>query len=220
MKKRLLIIFGVTATIVLIATLAFLAVTFRVTSVSPKPSNLSVITPFIDVEFNKALADDPQVKGDVVSKVVASPKRLRLYLKDLEFDQKYTIDIQVKSTTGKTLNKQINFTARNIRYEDLPKKQREAIIEDQDSFSPSKNDPILNVLPYGSTEFSLTAVVGDNPKPEINAKILLSKSDVTSGQKDAIIASIKTRVGQYIASQGLNPASYVINYEIVEPSIY
>jgi len=80
-------------------------------------------------------------------------------------------------------------------------------------------EPLLNQLPYATTDFSLSADFGSSasgaPKLNIDATILLSQSD--TGNEDSATDQYKQEALDYLSSLGVNPANYTINYTIQQP---
>jgi len=222
-KRSLLYLLGII--IVLFAGFkVYQSLQFRMTGTSPSVKQVSVISPFIDVNFSKAL-DKNKIELASNQKFISNynlvgDKTLRVYLTDLTLDADYTLSINsVTAISGKELkNISLRFTAQNIPFDKLNKTQQEAILGHQDKPTPSKSDPILSHLPYGGLDFELTAVAGQSGTLSLHARLLLSAADVRTDEAGAT-AQYKKEVQDYIRSLGLNPDKYVIDYEIVKPSI-
>jgi hypothetical protein len=88
----------------------------------------------------------------------------------------------------------------------------------QDSFSSSDNtknrDPILDLMPYSTFNYVVTANTNDPNKVELDANIILYSADTRDGNRDKSITNYETEITDWIKSKGLNPTDYLINYTI------
>lgn len=220
-KKLYFLAFGV-----LTVTSVFLIVraqVFRVTEVSPDVDKVSVISPYLEITFSKNISKDGlsvDATNDVVSKRIITDNKLQLRLSGMKVNKTYTINLEnVMSVDGKKItNKSYSFVAKDIPYSRLSDEEQKAISDIQDSYAPTKSDPILNYLPYGTTDFSLEAVATDNASLVIKADLLLSAADVRSNRQ-ASIDAYRQAVIDYIKSIKLDPNSYNIEYTVIEPSV-
>lgn len=220
-KKLYFLAFGV-----LTVTSVFLIVraqVFRVTEVSPNVDKVSVISPYLEITFSKNISKDGlsvEATSDIVSKRTITDNKLQLRLSGMKVNKTYTINLEnVMSVDGKKItNKSYSFVAKDIPYSRLSDEEQKAISDIQDSYAPTKSDPILNYLPYGTTEFSLEAVATDNASLVIKADLLLSAADVRSNRQ-ASIDAYRQAVIDYIKSIKLDPNSYNIEYTVIEPSV-
>ncbi len=202
------------------------ATTFRVTSINPSSNRVPTATIYVNFEFNKELSEvglDKVVTSEplIVRGVELHGKRLRIKLDTLDDGKNYSIKLRnISATDGKVIDfYDYSFTARYIPFESLSKEEQQAILDDQAGDKKSTTDTIFGHVPYGGLHFKLTATTDGQSVPVLTAQILLSKVDVVT-DRDVAITEYKQEVLDYIQSKNLDPNSYQINYEIIEPSIY
>jgi len=226
-RKIVLLISLVLLVFVSFATFQFIRnLGFRQVSISPSLNEVSVIGPYIKINFNKDLAgdisvesDDPVLFGHSVDKNI-----LTIELQSMVLKKQYAIHISnIKSASGDKLDDiNLYFNAKDIPFNGLSKEEQKFILAKQDT-PTTKNDPIISDLPYGTTNFNLNAVIGASlaeTRPELSAEIILSSSDVRSGEKEQAINAAKQDINDYIKSLNLNPEDYKITYSITEPNLY
>ena len=222
MKKKI-IIGLILLSLAVLTFLVYQTLTFRFIGTNPGTNKISVISPYIDVEFSKPLNQDsvalsgenaPISKFDIVDK-----KILRIFLTELKLDTRYRIIIEsIAAEDGKQLkNQEISFTTKDIEFDDLPRDQQQAILELQDKPSPIKSDPVLEFLPYGGLNYEINAVTRDSTTI-LQVRLLLSAADVRINAS-AAAEQYKQEARDYISSNGINPKEYTFEYEIVQPSI-
>lgn len=221
--KRIKII-AVLAVGIILGWLAWQKFFFRVTSISPGGKNISVYTPYIDVNFNMEIATNADISSSdtIVRNVVYEKKKIRLELRELTLDKKYTIDLkQVRSLSGKELSKTYTFTAKDIPFDSLSKDDQKAMIDAQDQ-EPTTTDPILAHLPYGGLGFMLEAQPdnneGENKHVKINAQLLLNRVDMDDPNEAQ--QRYKQEIQDYFTSIDIDINNYLIEYTVVEPSLY
>jgi hypothetical protein len=216
-----------TATIIallllLIGYMLYLSLTFRVVGTSPKLSNVATASPYIKVSFNRELSSNGlSVSGtdNLIKSTSVDGKILQVNLNNMTTGNEYTIHINsIESTGGKTIqDKDLTFKAKNIDVSKLPKDQQQTLINQQDHNQGVAADPIVEHLPYGTLDFTLTAQTPDTNQDQsklvLNARLLLSHADMSN--EDAAVAQYKKEVTDYIVSLGLNPANYNIQYIVV-----
>lgn len=207
---------------------------FKMTSTDPSIGQVSVLAPYIDINFNKSLrAGDVKVtspRSDIISTHSINDKTIRVEFKpqSLKLNQTYNLLIEdITSVNNKKIDKlALTFKARDIAFEQLSPGQKAFILTRQDAPNKFRDDPVFQHLPYGTLNYSLTAVIEDQgsdsdaePRVIIQAKLLLSAADAKS-DREGSIARYKEEVVQYLKSVGIDPAAYVIDYRVVEPSLF
>lgn len=228
-----LIVLIILAVVGLLAWQIYLSLTFRLTKTIPKPKGtVSTALQTFVVEFNKELDPGVDYLASIadgqkhVAKIKIDGKSLEVRTNSAIDGKRYNFTIKnIKSKSGSVIP-QINFdyTARYIPFDRLPKDQQRLVERQEDQLS--EDNPILSRLPYGDLHFRLSAEFEEHEEEStkigelrLKAEILLSASDVRS-DRDAAIAIYKQEVLDYIKSLGFDPASYKIDYEIIEPSLY
>lgn len=201
---------------------------FHITGTTPTASQFNFITPFVDVNFNKALnPKEISIESSSIIKAyaVVQPKSLRIYLHEpLAINQSFTIVISsVESLSNSKLdNKKITLVANKVNFNLLTPAEQKVLIEDQSQYPPQVKDPILSHLPYGTLDYNLSAsykTINGKAQLILSAQILLDAEDISSAQTEqAAISTYEQQVSQYISSLGLNPSNYDIQYAIVQPS--
>jgi len=204
--------------------LVYRGMQFRIVSTNPNTNSVSQLAPFLKVNFSKQLDGKPvslDVNAPIVQSYTVSGKTLTINFLPLSVGQSYTITIKsVTAVGGKTLqNKVLRFTAKDIVFNDLPKDQQKAILDNQDKLHKASSDPIFKHVPYQTLDYSLTAVVrkssSSNPSGlYLHADIFLSTAD-QSGDVPSTINRYEKEVVDYIVSTGLDPSKYVIEYNVI-----
>jgi hypothetical protein len=204
-------------------------VVFRIVSTNPSLHDVSYMSPFLNVTFNKPLSSGNLIlstTGGAIASHRVSNNVLTITLKEpLQIHHTYTITIQaVESKSGAHLtNKQFTFTTTNTGYNSLPKDQQNALTaKNQDTYVPVKQDPILTSLPHSTLDYILqpTYVTSQNGQSQLQLQAqLLVRPGVTGTAEDAAVAQYKQEVNDYISSVGLNPANYTIQYQIVQEDV-
>jgi hypothetical protein len=193
---------------------------FKIKSITPDSQNVSTLTPYFDITFNKAPTPSSVKVSSIPVSLARSQsldgKRLRIFTKlPLNKGYSYKINFSVAADNNLTINKSITFVPKLIDFKKLPKDQQEYTLNSQDN-GPMQ-DPIVKHLPYGTLDYSLNYELNNNGLV-LNARILLTGADTKSGEaaKNQRITKYKKEVVDYIRSLGLDPAKYTINYIIVE----
>lgn len=199
---------------------------FHIVSTNPKLNNVTVISPFLEVNFNDRLSKDglsvAASNKAIISSYTVKGKVLTINLQNLHIKSSYKITIRsIKSVYGKQLSNQtLSFATKIANFQQLPADQQKALINSQDNYpkNPLDSDPIIAHLPYSTLDFSMTAQITTQPKVVLNTKIYLSAADSESGDaaRQAAISQYEQEAVSYIQSLGLNPANYIINYEIID----
>lgn len=191
----------------------------------PSTNRISYASPFIELQFNKTLAEEHEVSirdgEQFVQKTEIKDKDLIVYVADLQIGVTYTIDIgSITATDGKTItNKTITFTVQDIPFDEMTEREQEAALSVQNEKNEVFNDPILSLVPYSTLEYNLGAVlVGNEERPTLRAELLLTGADVRINREDAI-KRYKASVLKYLTDNSLNPKDYEIEYVVIEPNI-
>lgn len=206
--------------------------TFYSTGTTPDTENISVIAPYIDINFNKSLLDDQELtlvdEKFVTRGYKIQDKTIRIELDELKLDQEYTLSIeQVTSHDDRVLeNVSVSFTTKDIPYLELSKAQQEYILEQQNEQPYTISDPILTHVPHSTLDFELRPVIretfGDDEDAGVygelvlEARLLLTAADMRIDEAGAI-KQYSEEVREYIRSLGLNPDDYKIEYVPVRP---
>lgn len=222
-RKRIIISSVALLFIAAAGIIVYRSITFRLVGAEPDTDKVSVISPFIDIYFNKPIKKDsvePKSETTLLAGFdVIDQKTIRVFFDNLELDSDNTITIEsVESTNGKRLhNISLRFKAKDIPFEHLSKKQQDAILKQQDTPNTKRDDPILAYVPYGGLHFELSALVQDE-ELTLQAKLLLTAADVRI-DPNAAVERYKQEVRDYITSNSLNPDSYKIDYQVIQPSL-
>ncbi len=206
--------------------IAYLQLTFRVTSITPDlGKTVATSTDVIEVSFSKELQNKTDYldnktadNSKIVSSVTVDSKRMLIDLKPLQAGE-YSITIKnIVAKNGQTMSElKLNFSAEYVPYSQLSDKEKELQLSQTDV--DALEDPLDQYLPQSDLGYYLSGGFTDSKNPEqyvLNARITLSKADVSTG-REAAIAVQKQKIRDFISSQGLNPDDYPISYEIVDP---
>jgi hypothetical protein len=212
---------------VIVSLLIVRSMQFRLVSTDPSTSAVSNISPFIKINFSKTLdAKGVTITPDnmLIDSYSVDNKTITVNLKAMYIGKTYTINLgQVRSQEGKVLsNLSVRFTAKDISFKELSKDQQQAILKRQDAAPKASNDPIFQYVPYSTLSYTINAYVGatsqTNPSGVyLKADILISNAEL-SGDLQGTINQYEQAVRDYIQSKGLDPAAYVIDYNVVTPT--
>lgn len=225
--KRIVVPVGVIVGIlvaVLLGVQIFKNLHFSVTGTNPSTKNVSTVSPFFKVSFNRTLSKNGVVITAVPASIIKSygidGKVLTINLRyPLQPKQAYMITIANIQASGgeKITNKRFTFTPKYIA--NLPADQNKVLLQQQDPNNNNTVDPIRAALPYNTINFSLRTdpqAKGENvSRITLYATLNLSMADLPA--QDAAVAKYKQEVADYITSQGLNPANYDIQYTVNTP---
>lgn len=200
---------------------------FKLTGTTPDLNNtIATSTGTIKLNFNKKIDSSvgyvSKIEGDaeIINSISVEEKTILIKLKPLIKDKKYSFVIKdIKSTDGKYISKiPINFTAKYVPYNKLSSDQKSLELSQTDK--NNSKDPILAIVPHQGDQFYLTSEYTSSEDGEsifvLNAQLFLYRSDLGSG-RDAAIEKCKTKVRDYLKSNGLNLDNYLVRYEITEP---
>ncbi len=224
--KQIVVLLGLLLASVIIYVI-YLQVTFRVVATEPKMKDINILSPVVKVYFNKPItAKDLSVTSseNIIYTYEAEDKELKVVLNGpLQLKKSYTITINsVMSTSGKTIIKRsFTFVPKDIDPLNLTDEQENLLVSEQDKYQGASQDPIVSRLPYGSLNFSLSAVTTTDANRKskliLQAKILLSNAD--KSDEATAIESYKKEVTDYISSIGYDPTKYEIQYVISAPYV-
>lgn len=199
--------------------------TLYIWSTNPNLSSVSYQTPFIELHFNKSIAekslklDDPSSIIDS-SKTKFSNKSVRFYTKveEFEVDERESFRISLTSTDGYSLsNKEVSFIIKDISFDQLPEDQQKVIKELENQKPDYYVDPIFNYIPYSTLEYSIQPnfiETADSKDTQQNALALDVTVYIPEAERSNETEKIKLYLSQakkYISSKGLNPDDYLIN---------
>ncbi len=210
--------------LLLTSVILYRTLVFRVTGTSPNMKQVSDITGFIDVKFNKVIAPEgmsvTSEDTDINEYERVNQKTLRIFIGELTQGAEYVIEItNVKAEgSGKTINKTLRFTAKDIPYEDLSEAQRNAMLKDQDKPDAAKDNPLQNILPHSELNYEIASLVVDD-LITIHIKLILSAADVRINAA-AAEAEYKKQALDYLVANKIDTKKYTITYETEKPSIY
>jgi hypothetical protein len=227
-RLKIAILVVIMAVVSLLVFSLYTVTKFHIVSTNPATNQIATDTPFFKITFNKPLSHQALAvmgTGNVIRSDSISGNTLVLNLNyPLTTKKTYTITItSVQSQSGSQIaNKRFMFTAQNTPFTKLPTDQQQAVISNQDQYTPAEKDPILAHLPYSTLDFILTPtfITDQNGQQQLvlQAQILLAPG-VSGAQADTDTTQYKNEVLQYIRFLGLNPAKYDIQYQIVNETL-
>lgn len=222
-SKKILFVFGLLVAF-FVAYSIYDYFNFSYQSTNPLTTQIATWSPFLKIQFNQNLSPNGllvkmspadfygkgySVSGDELILSLGVP---------MQAGTTYKISVaEIKDTHGQTIrNLNFSFTPISKNISQLPESQQEALVGRNES-SPVYRDPILSHLPYQSLDFSLAASfpTGKNNLPSLVliANIFVPMADTGLLQQETI-NQYQQEVVSYIASLGLNPKSYTIDYVI------
>jgi hypothetical protein len=229
-KTRLIIQLAIILVLFVFATTAYNIYKdhqFRVVSTNPSTRNVATATPFFKVIFNRQLSkDNLSVSSNpaIISSYSINGDELDMNL-NTPTDSNTTYNITINSISaadGKTLtDKNFKFQPKQVNSQDLPQDQQQALLKNQTQYLQQRQDPIIAYLPYGTLDFNLNYHFinqSTNSKIILDAQLQLAPG-LSGAQATATTNQYKQEVTDYIKSKGLNPASYTIEYQVVQESL-
>jgi Bacterial Ig-like domain len=152
--KKLIIVFGLIIILLLIVVQIDRSKKFHVVSTNPGTSSVSLISPFLDVNFNKQLVPSSLVinsSSGLVSSYYVQGKSIVINLNTpMNEGQTYSVNItQIADTTGDKLSDiSVSFTPKNIALQNLPQDQQAAILKKQTGYQNPLNSVIYSGVSY------------------------------------------------------------------------
>lgn len=226
LKANKLLLFVLALVLVgLLASLLIKPTGFRIAKTDPKLSDVASLTSFINVEFS-----EPIVRSSVsipnqanVKRYEISDKAIKIYINNPDVDKRVTITIDkvTSAQTGKQLvNQKLSFKPKKKEWHQIPKEQQESVLAEQDKKSAYMEDPILAHMPYNTPDYKISAVVGDDDKVRLEAKITPSNADTDDNDKlnPVAVQSYKDAVVKYIQSLGFDPVKYDLKFTVINPA--
>ena len=134
---------------VLIVFVGIRALRFHMVTISPGLKSIGSTTPYIDFKYNKALSDIYEVSAApaMIKSSEVDGKNLRLFINsdDVVVGTKYKITFKsVSSKSGdRIVNKSYEFTAKDVKYNDLSAEQKSYVVSQQDKFIFSRTTILL-----------------------------------------------------------------------------
>lgn len=191
---------------------------------SPNLNSVATLSPYIKIKFNHGLskrnisiaANNTLLYGQ---KYYVNDKTLIILLNEpLVANRQYSITINnIVDDHGQQIkNDTLSFMPKNLKSGQLSKNAQEELIARNES-NKLYDNPILKHLPYFSVNFNLSADFKSNlsnsSKLTLIAQLTIPTAYVGSLRLNYINQE-KQQVINYIASLGLNPNNYTINYSI------
>ncbi len=202
---------------------------FRVTGTVPNmKGTVPTATSVVKIKFSKALDTSREIaRGEItdpqaiVHEVSIEDKALLFRLDDLQEGVQYTIGLNyIQSKSGQRIdNIQFTFVPRYVAPDDMSPEQQE--LELQETDRNNLEDPIMKYLPHSTLNYTLHPAHEADEEGGyvfvVDAKILLSAAEVRIDRLGTVELR-KKEIQDYIRSLGLDPANYVIRYNVVESS--
>lgn len=212
-RKKILILLILIIGFILIIWLGYTiynATTFHIVSTNPSINNVATVSPFIDVNFNRALSNKINVTSNpnIVSSFKIINKQIDISLNiPLNENYKYTILISdIYDTSGQHLNNQkLAFTPIYISASNLPQDQGKVLLKNQANYSKST---------YGNNLTQLLPFTEPNLQYQINYESNKGKLTflITASNQQNQQAAL-----DWIKAQGYNPSQLNIKYIIGQP---
>lgn len=212
---------AIIVTVIIIAA-AYHLLVFRVTKTTPNPLEFPTITPHIDIYFSK----DVKSIGDFIfngekdaGKIDINGNRIRFTFSNSYNDgYEYKLVLtDIKSSSGDNMDYTYAFTAKYMRYSDVPDDIQKASIEK--SSSGQVDDPFFNnYFPMQTSDFQI-----EHPRNQDNQREVLvvtflkevfnydTNTRVTVSDEEA--EELRKKTLDYIRSRGGTPEKYNISYD-------
>lgn len=225
-RNRQILVMALTLVILLCFALVLLfnsSSKFHIVRTNPSEGQISYLSPFFDISFNKTLDNNVSLSGSsgLIKDSFVNGKTIDIDLNQMTIGNNYFIEVDYASSSGHNVIKNdiLKFTAKNISAEVLPKDQQKTILKNQEDYPALTDNPIFKYLPHSTLDYTLSALItkGPNGASELilQANIFLSQVDMSN--ETAAINGYEQYVVSYIKSLGLNPDDYTISYSIHTP---
>lgn len=210
-NKKLIALSALAAVfIVLLLVWLFGRASLRIVSISPSTSSINILTPYVDVSYNKSLSGysvDASGTRSLVYGVLVNGSVVRVVLKTpLLSGSNYAITVNIKNGSKSISNSTFSFKPVYATWSQLTQTQKNFILKNQSGKTSPSTD--LSILPYIGPDYELT-VSNSTPQPSIEFTYVPSTWDTYQGQsaETAAINSAKQWLTQHNIS--LNPVQLI-----------
>jgi hypothetical protein len=182
--------------------------TFYVVRTDPVPKQVTVISPFFDIETNKTLSNKVVVSSvpAIINSYKVVGKEITTTL-DIPLSPNKTYSITVSNiydTGGKHLaDQKFIFTPQKVSSNRLPSDQSQVLLENQTQYSESVYNKLVQLLPFTGPGFEYQISYTVQYATQSNSLVIQITSPNTQGQQAALA---------WIKSQGYTPAKLNIQY--------
>jgi hypothetical protein len=214
-KKIKYIIFAIALLVVVWAGFAIRNVlTFHIVSTNPLSSNISDISPFFDISFNKDLTNRVLVTSSLpaVESYKVQGKELVIQLNiPLNPKQKYEIMISnIYAKSGQYIKPQYySFTPKNINNNTLPIDQSQALLNKEKQYDQSiEANKLVQLLPFIGPGFEYRIDYTVDYSAQADTPVIEITGATPQAQQDAL---------SWIKNQGYDTSGLKITYNTAEP---
>jgi hypothetical protein len=198
------------------------ATVFRVASVAPAPSKISMLTPYVNIIFSHDIDKHRTIlpKADFINSASIDHRTMTIRLGNIRIGQKYTLTIpSVSDTSGKLLtNLTYTFTPAEGNWDKLSEKEQKAIMSDQQAQKPATiTDPVLQYVPYATLDYRIDPIAkGDMLTLHIQ---LLLPPNTPTADEPGIIEHYRNEALGYISSRNIDASKYHLEYEVIRETL-
>lgn len=218
-KKRLII--GGVILFILLIIYGYFELQFHVVNTNPGLGNVTNLTPFVKINFNKNISKDGlTLTADPAASIqsfLVDGKTITVKLAyPLPAKKKYSIHIgSVTAEDGsKITDKTFSYTVVEGDFSKLPEDQKKALNQDQLPGPASTIDPVLSHVPYSTLDFRIDPVIDDQNNLKLHVQLLLGPKDPASQ-----VAVYQEEALAYLRSVQVDPAKYTIEYETIQETL-
>jgi hypothetical protein len=182
---------------------------------------IATASTYVDYFFNKKIDSASVNTGsifsdqNIISTIDVRDQSIRVYIHNLNKDQKYSIYLQnIKSTDGFILNQYVySVTAVFIKNYTATKEEQKQ--QNSQTDSTNNSNPIFAVVPYQTLDYSITAggtITNSNTPPSISIFINLTAADYNDAHPNTIIEAKRQLARNYLIAKGIDLSKYTIVY--------
>ncbi len=220
--KRIAGVFAAVVIIFLAFTLLRNVFTFYVSGTDPKNnSDIPSTTKRFTLTFNKPLdpkqdfrktvKDDPE---NTWTKFSIDGRKLTVDMTSLQIGKSYSLTFpEIYAANGKVIKDfNYNFKAVYVRFDRMSKEEQQQAMEevDQNNFE----DPVLDVTPYSTLDYTITPEVAQNDAGDdfVTIKVEVNLSNSDRGSEKTAIKTRRAAALAYLKSKGIDIKKYPIVY--------
>lgn len=207
---------------IIIWSILFIVVIFRITSVTPGGDTISIYQPRIIVTFNKALSSEnlKVTFDEKEAKTTIDGSTLTVTLDQaLSVNAGYVLEIKnIQAVSGDVIKNQ-KFDYKTSSDPRLISPEDDALIlEIQDDKEGYFSDPIMQYMPHGALNYTISGIEKDE-KVVIKISVILSAADVRI-DRNAAIERARQDAMKYLGTlDDIDISTYEIQTEVVEPTL-
>lgn len=222
MNSKLKLAVGSFISLLIIGFVSFLiydALVLRVTGITPAPSQVATVTPFMDINFNHEIKSVSKVSlNEKEIQTSIERKKIRIPLGDLRKDVEYTLTLNgIASNSGKVIQDyRFSFTPKYIPFNQLDDTVQKELIDSSDS--GQLDDVFLNNrFPILEGDFIIEAEPNQRLNNVIVTVTFLQEVAIGTNSDAPQVSNeeaekLRLEAFEIIKSRGGKPEQYIVFY--------